>query len=279
MKKTTKQVKTAQTNVNDLSQNPLVAEMVALVNEGRKPVTKSQLSALNAGRAKRNESLQVGKMVRLITEALVTRRNYKLTLAEQTDSNTSVETDTNKLLGTINKYAPVFFEGFKKIALATNREPAQVCYEFCEKLSICKKCDEYIAQKIFNKLPEVLYAIAKDRGVSDTLILGSVIALNLVDYRDHHGMIESYHGATTHNQADQERVRKDLKGGFRYTVDTASTQACQCKSLFRALGLISFIKGEKDTPIEIKPGAEKLFLSMKNNEKIYFKKRDNLFIE
>lgn len=228
-------------------------------NPARKTTTK-QLQALQSANEQRSLTAQVEKFVS------IARLNYKLRLDranELTPVNTFVR-DSRRFMNEVKNNPEQLYSNLVAVGKLTNHpNPADFALQFAKNIAITNESDpNYVAQKELGKLPEFISALAENRPARNTYLAIFFIAMcegmtdlsrfSLMYYANN----KKYHLSTEVREKLRER------GASSYTIGTAKAQSGQCKKLSRALGLITYKKFEKNTPVVILSHALPLFKAL-----------------
>lgn len=175
--------------------------------------------------------------------------------------NNSFDKDTNIFLSALEGYPEILYSDLVNVAkLTAQQNPQEFALQFVNNIAILdKNSPNYIAQKELNKLPELVSALASGRKCHNRYVLDFAKSMvfghmTLAQFRM---MYYALNKKAKINDVTREQFRK--QGADGYTIGTASAQSGQVKKLCRALGLISYTKNKKDTPIQVNDNALKLF--------------------
>lgn len=193
--------------------------------------------------------------------ATLAHSNYLIRLAnaEQTQPN-NFKVDTNLFLNALLKTPALMYSQITKIAEFVGKEPHDYAMQIAQNIGLCdKKSPNYWAQKELNKFPEFLSAMSIGRRTNNTYMWVFVVGL-LEGLTDLSKNTMLYYVGQKRYCVDKE-VRDTLLGigGRNYSQPTANAQSGQSKKIARAMGFIDYVKGQRNTPMVIKPFARPYF--------------------
>lgn len=201
---------------------------------------------------------EVVKFQKIALANLELRREESL---KRNSINNSFDKDTNIFEVAIKNYPEVVYSDLINVAkLTAQQNPAQFALHFIDNIAILDKSSpNFVAQKELNKLVELVSALASGRKCNNHYVVNFAksMVFGHMTLSQFKMMYYALNKKAKINDVTREQFRK--QGADNYTIGTASAQSGQVKKLCRALGLISYTKNKKDTPIQVNDSALKLF--------------------
>lgn len=140
--------------------------------------------------------------------------------------------------------------------------------QYAHNVAILDKTNSYyVAQKEMNKFPETVHALALGRKCKIGYVVDFATAI-VNGHRDHQSTKLQMYALNNKAKIDEKTKQEYAKQGAKnFTPDTASAQTDQCKKICMYLGLITYVKGKKNTPITVNSDrALELFKMISTNK-------------